>query len=128
MLSKQKGDVAMGNAIAYFMSNGFEVYLPIGDKRDYDLVVEKDGKLARVQVKYAGLYKDKIRCQAALRFMGGNLSFYSAKKYTDDAFDYLYVYTAKNENYLFPWQDVNVRSILSIEVVKYRAYKVNVQG
>ncbi len=39
MQTKQKGDVALGKAISYFLSNDYEVCLPIGDKRDYDLIV-----------------------------------------------------------------------------------------
>jgi len=76
MLPKQKGDVALSKAIHYFMNNGYEVCLPIGDKQDYDLVVEKDGQLARIQVKYGGLYNGLTKCQVALRVMGGNQSFY----------------------------------------------------
>ncbi|MBI4034724.1 hypothetical protein HY380_02375 [Candidatus Saccharibacteria bacterium] len=50
--------------------------LPIGDKRDYDLAVEKDAELKRIQVKYGGLYKRKSNCTVALRVMSGNQSFY----------------------------------------------------
>ena len=85
MLTKQKGDIALGKAISYFISQGYEVCLPIGDKRDYDLVVEKGGKLMKVQVKYAGLYRSEEKCIVALRVMGGNRSFYSAKKYAAEA-------------------------------------------
>jgi hypothetical protein len=52
MLSKEKGDIALGRAISYFPADGFGVCLPIGDKRDYDLVVERDGVFARAQAKY----------------------------------------------------------------------------
>ena len=53
MKPKEKGDLAVAQAINYFMSNGYEVCLPIGDKRPYDLVVELEGVLYRVQIKYA---------------------------------------------------------------------------
>ncbi len=72
MKPKEKGDVALAHAIQYYMLNGFEVCLPIGDKRDYDLVIEKDKVLQRVQVKYAGLYPSKPTCKVALRITGGN--------------------------------------------------------
>jgi len=129
MLTKQKGDVALGVAISYFLSQGYEVCLPIGDKRDYDLVVERSGGLARVQVKYGGLYRNKAKCTVALRVMGGNQSFYSAKEYASDAFDYLFVHTAKGETYVLPWNDDIIgKSALSIEAPKYREYQVITQG
>lgn len=81
MLTKQKGDIALGRAISYFINNDYEVCLPIGDKRDYDLIIEKNGKLARVQVKYACWYVSNGRHQMALRVMGGNQTYYSAKRY-----------------------------------------------
>jgi len=127
MLTKQKGDVALSMAIAYFMSNEYEVLLPIGDKRPYDLVIEKGGLLSRVQVKYAGLYASQ-KCIAALRVMGGNQSYYTAKKYEDTAFDYLFVYSARHEAYLFPWREVAARNAIRVEVSKYAAYKVSMQG
>jgi hypothetical protein len=129
VLPKQKGDIALGKAISYFLSNGFEVCLPIGDKRDYDLVVEKEGKLARVQVKYGGLYNGKTSCRVALRVMGGNQSFYYTKKYESGAFEFLFVYTAKSESYLLPWDSRIIgKSELSIEASKYSSFKIVVQG
>ena len=125
MLPKQKGDTAMGKAINYFLSNAYEVCLPIGDKRDYDLVVEKEGKLSRVQVKYGGLYNGLTKCVVALRVMGGNQSFYYTKKYAANAFEQLFVYTAKGETYLLPWDAAIVgKSSLSIEAPKYSSFRV----
>ena len=124
MNTKHKGDQAVGKAISHFLSSGYEVCLPIGDKRHYDLLVEKDGKVARVQVKYAGLYPSKKGCRAALRITGGNQSFSYAKKYADDAFDVLFVYTAKGEQYAIPWSKVTPRNELSVENTKYATYRL----
>ncbi len=129
MLPKQKGDIALGKAISYFIQNGYEVLLPIGDKRDYDLVVEKEHILSRIQVKYAGVYSDRNKCNVALRVMGGNQSFYSAKKYQGDSFDLLFVHSAKGDSYLLPWDNRIIgKSVLSIEAPKYIRYKVTVLG
>lgn len=119
----------MGHAIAYFLAHDYEVCLPIGDKRDYDLIVEKNGKLARVQVKYAGWYASNSRHQVALRVMGGNQSFHTAKRYAPDAFEFLFVYTAKGDTYLLPWEgEIISRAVLSIESVKYDGFIVTMQG
>lgn len=129
VLPKQKGDTALGRAISYFLSNSYEVCLPIGDKRDYDLVIEKGGVLARVQVKHGGLYNGLKKCQVALRVMGGNQSFHYSKKYPADAFEFLFVYTAKKETYLLPWNsEVVGKSSLSIEAPKYKPFRIDAQG
>ena len=124
MLAKQKGDTALGMAIAYFLANDYEVCLPIGDKRDYDLVIEKNNRLERVQVKYAGLYIQTNDCRASLRVMGGNQSFNTVKWYSKDAFEYLFVYTARGESFLIPWKDLKIRSVLYIESSIYVTYKL----
>ncbi len=124
MLTKQKGDIAAGMAIQYFISEGYEVCLPIGDKRDYDLIVEKDNILSRVQVKYAGLYSRGNQCKAGLRITGGNQSFHYAKKYSDIAFDLLFVHTAKGQQYLIPWSKLKIRNEISIEHSKYQSYRL----
>jgi hypothetical protein len=129
MLTKEKGDVALGMAISHFLSNGYEVCLPIGDKRDYDLITEKDGQLSKIQVKHGGLYRNETKCVVALRVMGGNQSFYSSKKYEANAFDYLFVHTAKGESYILPWNDDIIgKSVLRIEAPKYRLYRLHTQG
>lgn len=124
MNTKERGDRALGNAIHYYISQGYEVCLPIGDKRAYDLVIEKNGVLARVQVKYAGFYKGKNKCLVGLRITGGNQSYNYAKKYNDDAFDLLFVYTERGERYSVPWCELTIRSEISIEHTKYQKHKV----
>ncbi|HEU5004709.1 MAG TPA: group I intron-associated PD-(D/E)XK endonuclease [Candidatus Saccharimonadales bacterium] len=124
MQTKQKGDLALASAIQYFVSQDYEVCLPIGDKRDYDLIIEKGGQLSRVQVKYAGLYLRGNQCKVGLRITGGNQSFHYAKKYMDDAFDELFVYTAKGEMFLLPWSKVTARNEISIEHKKYEVFRL----
>ena len=52
--NKEKGNSGLGMAIAYFSTNGYTVSIPLNDTQDYDLIVEKDNKLERVQVKSTG--------------------------------------------------------------------------
>ena len=124
MKPKEKGDQAVAHAISYFMLNGYEVCLPIGDKRPYDLVVELAGKLFRVQVKYAGYYTQAKKHKAALRTMGGNQSYHTAKRYADDAFDLLYVFVANGRQFLFPWSELQNRNSVSVEASKFLKYEV----
>jgi hypothetical protein len=49
---KQKGDLAELMVAADLRRRGYGVCLPFGEDYDYDLVVERHGKLERVQVKH----------------------------------------------------------------------------
>lgn len=129
MNTKYKGDIAVSAAIHYFTSNNYEVLLPIGDKKSYDIVVEQMNRLYKVQVKYAGLWKDKNKCVASLRVMGGNRTFYNSKKYDINSFDLLFVYSEKKACYLFPWNELNPpRSSITVDSPEYNKYIVNMQG
>ena len=40
--NKEKGNSALGIAIAYFSTNGYIVSIPLNDTQDYDLIVDKN--------------------------------------------------------------------------------------
>jgi len=49
---KQKGDLAELMVAADLRRRGYRICIPFGEDCDYDLVVERHGKLERVQVKH----------------------------------------------------------------------------
>lgn len=69
--NKQKGNCGLGMAIAYFSTNGYTVQIPLNDTQDYDLIVEKNGILQRVQVKATGCIGKGGNYQVALKSCGG---------------------------------------------------------
>lgn len=50
--TKEKGDTGLTAAIYEFTKNGFNVSLPIAEHLKYDMVIEKNNVLARVQCRY----------------------------------------------------------------------------
>ncbi len=42
--NKEKGNSALGIAIAYFSTNGYIVSIPLNDTQDYDSIVDKNNK------------------------------------------------------------------------------------
>lgn len=46
-----QGNIGEAKALEYFISKGYEVYLPFGTATSCDLVVYKDGTCERVSVK-----------------------------------------------------------------------------
>jgi len=123
MNTKEKGDFAVSQSIGKFYSMGFEVAMPIGDRKPYDLIIDNGEELFKVQVKYAGK-SSRSKHVAYLRITGGNQSFNYAKKYKDDDFDYLYIYTADNRHYLIKWREIKVRNAINIDDKKYQKYLI----
>ena len=123
MNSKQKGDTALAQAINYYMSNGQEVSLPIGDKRPYDLIVEMNNTLKKVQCKYTSSKSAYGIYVVDLRITGGNQSFYTSKKYQTGDFDLLFVSTDTMVLYQIPFEAINKNKINLGE--KYAEYCLN---
>jgi len=63
---KRKGDTAELMVAADLQRRGFKIAFPFGEDWDYDLIVERDGKLERVQVKYVHGNADvvEVRCRS----------------------------------------------------------------
>jgi type V secretory pathway adhesin AidA len=53
MKTKEKGILAEQKVITKFIEHGYTVSSVIGDNARYDLVVEAENKLQRIQVKHA---------------------------------------------------------------------------
>ena len=86
-------------------------------------IVKKAGNLENVQVKYAGLCGRTKTCKVGLCITGGNQSYSYSKKYKNDSFDTLFVYTEKGEIYVIPWKKLGIRNELSIDTKKYKMYR-----
>lgn len=72
--SKAQGNIGLGMAIAYFTAKKFIVSIPLNDSQSYDLVVDMDGSLKRVQVKTTSRKKTSSKYEVELRSTGGNKS------------------------------------------------------
>lgn len=121
--SKKQGDVGLGCAISYFTANGYTVCLPLTDRQDYDLVVEKGDSLKKVQVKTTS-HKPKLSYEVELRTLGDNRSWSDVViNFDQSRFDFLFVLTTSGEKYLIPSEEISVKSTITLGE-KYSKYKV----
>jgi hypothetical protein len=59
--TKDKGDLGVAKAHADLTAQGFMVLLPMTEHAPFDLVVYKDGRFRRVQVKYRSVNAGAVR-------------------------------------------------------------------
>ena len=97
--SKKQGDVGLGVAIGWFSENGYTVSVPLTDSQDYDLVVEKNDGLKKIQVKTVYCKTEYNVYRANLRIMGGNKSGSSVKKFKKEFVDFVFILTNDKEKY-----------------------------
>ncbi len=88
---KRKGDCAELMVAADLSRRGHRVALPFGEDWDYDLIVEREGRLERVQVKFATGNGSvvPVRCRSHSLTNG---KVRSVKRYTSETIDWLAVY------------------------------------
>ena len=92
--TQRKGDYAVTKAIATFTKAGYDVSLPITESAAYDIVVDVDNSMKRVQVRYfSGV-------EVELRRIHSNSSGYVVKKTKSNAYDWLYMLNEKDEEFM----------------------------
>jgi hypothetical protein len=122
--SKKQGDIGLGAAIGWYTSQGFTVCLPLTDSQDYDLIVDRNDVLERVQVKTTSYKNYYNRYVASLRVNGGNRSGTGkTKKFDALLVDRIFVITEQGTRYDIPTDIVSAMSVLSLGE-KYDSYIV----
>lgn len=116
--SKVKGTVGVGHAIAYFTKKGIVVSIPINDSQPYDLVIDIDGTLKKVQVKTT------TSEEIALRTMGGNQSFNTSKLFNHKSCDFIYGLMDNGNSWLIPTNVFNNTTTLKLTDRKFKQYKL----
>lgn len=122
--SRHQGDVGLAIAIAWFHKHGYLPAIPLTDSQDYDLIVDDDHNLYKVQVRTTYYKTPHGIYQVNLQVSGGNRSGTGKVKPFDPArVDYLFVVTNNEDLYLFPSADIKARRALNLGE-KYVQYKV----
>jgi len=121
--NKEKGNSSLGIAIAYYSSNGYTVSIPLNDTQDYDLIVDKDNILKKVQVKSSACKTKYGNYQVALKSCGGTKGK-TYKTVIETAVDEVFILLENLEMYAIPIKEIQNKSTLTI-CDKYNKYKVS---
>ena len=109
----EQGNIGLGQAIAAFTRLRYVVSIPLNDCQDYDLVVENNGKLLKVQVKTASFKSKHGIYHVDLRVKGGN-SGRVLKKFDPTKVDILFVLTDDGTFYLIPTNQISNTSTINL--------------
>lgn len=122
--NRQKGNCGLGMAIAYFSTNDYTVSIPLNDTQDYDLIVEKNGILQRVQVKSTGCIGKGGNYQVALKGCGGTKGK-TYKTVIETNVELLFILAENKNMYLIPRETIENYSTLSL-CEKYERFRVKI--
>ena len=112
--SKQ-GNIGLGQAIAYYMSKGYMVALPVNDTQPYDLVVDKfDGKgLQRVSVKTTRYQTDNLAKSFVVKISSSSGMKRSYNPFDKQSCDLMFIYTISQEIWEIPSLDINSGTMIT---------------
>lgn len=120
--NKEKGNSGLGIAIAYYSSNGYIVSIPLNDTQDYDLIVDKDNSIKKVQVKSTSCRTKYGSYQVSLKSCGGTKGK-TYKTVIETNIDELFILTENMNMYIIPIKQIKNKSTLSICDI-YEKYRV----
>ncbi len=103
--TKKQGDVGLGAAIRYYTAAGYTVSLPITDNQEYDLIVEKEDGLKRIQIKTTRFKRNDIY-NVSLTIKGGNKSNSTIKAFDPQKVDFIFILTDDGDEYEIPSSEV----------------------
>ena len=112
--SKQQGDVGLGSAIAYYTSLGYTVSIPLNDSQQYDLLVDEEGDIKRVQVKTSYHKTPEGVYRVCLKTSGGNKSFTTIKPFDSKTVELLFVLAEDGSRYSVPTSEFSATNNLNL--------------
>lgn len=123
MNSRQQGSVALGRAIAYFSSLGFPVLIPISEQQRYDLIVDMNDTLYRVECKHGTQKNNTSSYKVDLRTQGGNRSGRGKISVISSTECDLVFILANNETWLIPSKEIEGMATVTVGGDKWDEYK-----
>lgn len=103
MNTRKKGDLAEQAVILKVLKQSWEVLKPVGNNLPYDLVIDKQGKLIKIQVKNAWYDRRKKNYVVDNRRTKTNRRRMVRSLYSEDDFDFAVVFIENLDIfYVFP--------------------------
>jgi len=120
--NKEKGNTGLGIAIAYYSTSGYIVSIPLNDTQDYDLIVDKNNILKKVQVKATSCKTRYNKYQVALKSCGGTKGK-TYKTIINTNIDEVFIVTDSMDIFIIPIEKIKNKSTLNL-CDKYEKYRI----
>lgn len=112
--SKKQGDMEVGATIEFFSSRGNTVCFPLSDSQAFDLVIEENNVLKRVQVKTSSGKSPNGNYIVHLETRGGNKSRSTTKHFDKSKVEYVFILTEEGVKYLIPSININAKAGITL--------------
>lgn len=122
----QQGDIGEARAIYEFTKLGYTVSRPLHTHVPYDLIVDKDGILSRVQVKTSTYiaHESTQTYQVKVSTSGGNTKINIRKHFDASLVDMLFVLTADDRCWIIPTSEITSGTVVLVGTARYEQYQI----
>lgn len=120
--------MGLGAAIAYFTSIGAPILIPLNDTQKYDLVVELNGVLKKVQVKTTCQTAKSGNFVVGLKNSGGSSGVSKVRNFDPTDSDLLFVLTALGDLLVIPTNEIDSVSSFTLTDDRVAKYKVTLNS
>ena len=118
-----QGGIGMAQAIATFAKLGHTVSIPLIDNQGYDLIVDKDGQLLKVQVKTTKQKAPSNNYVVELRRIRANRTQNTIHTFNNQDTDLLYILTEEGVEYIIPCLEITAAGAITLGQ-KYDKYRL----
>lgn len=126
MNTKELGNLTELQCITKLYELGCAVSIPYGNSEKYDVIIEWDNKLYKVQIKHANVHLDDLQevdyISLKCTWEGHNRSGYTKNLYTANDIDFFATFY-ENECYLIPQSECSTQKLLRIKIPKNNQVK-----
>lgn len=92
MDTKLKADIAESAVVTELLRRGFRVLKPVGDRLPYDIAIDLNGKLIRIQIKHAWFVARDNYFAVDVRRTKTNRRVMRRQRYSKQDFDFAIIY------------------------------------
>lgn len=111
----EQGSIGEAQAVLEYTKLGYTVSLPAVSTPKFDLIVDKDGVLSRIQVKTSSYQKSSGSWEVALATSGGNRSGKGKVTYIDDEYiAEVFIMTGDGNCYKIPSKDLEGKGQITV--------------
>lgn len=124
--TKRLGNLTELQCITRLYELGCAVSIPFGNSEKYDVIIDYNNKLYKVQIKHGNLHKDELNeddyISIKCTWEGHNRTGYTKNKYTPDEIDFFATFY-DNECYLMKCSECSNQKVLRIKPPKNNQIK-----
>ena len=114
--NKQKGNIGEAKCLAKMVELGVPVCLPFGDNERYDMVIEHDGKLEKIQIKYSSQQESEGSILFKTASSTNNTTNKHLSSYENDIDAFLFYNSINDEVYYMPIDIIQNRKTITMRM------------